>query len=137
MRLLINRGYYIVANHFTAKFGYNWDGPRCHLGPTFLVPEKFSPRMKIIVWQFHAVTNIRGSQISRDPNFLGTKKIRGPNEIGGPFQLQPKIHILDNEEKVYFQNSFNKFFLIFLLILGFNESINAWKSPCNSVVRSD
>ena len=55
-------------------------------------PDKFRPRMKIIIWQFYAVTNILGAQISRDPNFLGLQKVRGSNdEMGDHFRLSCNI----------------------------------------------
>ena len=48
-------------------------GPREIWAPRNLDPEKFSPRMKIIICHFHTGTNILGAQISQGPNFLGPK----------------------------------------------------------------
>ena len=69
---------------------------------TFLVPKTFGPReswapkkfsscMKIIIWHFHARTSILGAQISLGPNFLGTKKVRGQNEIGDHFSYSQAL----------------------------------------------
>ena len=47
-----------------------------------LVPEKFGPRE---IWspdENHYTAFLCEYQISKGPNFLGTKKVRGPNEIG-------------------------------------------------------
>ena len=41
-----------------------------------LVPKKFGPRMKIIIWHFYAGTK-----------FLGDQKSQGPKSDLGPFQL--------------------------------------------------
>ena len=77
-------------------------------------------RLKIVMWHFHAGTNILVAQISRDlsfmgdqishgPYFLGTRQLRGPNEIKDHFSdsllslwehfylcLCPKERILTN-----------------------------------------
>ena len=50
----------------------------------------FGPCMKIIIWHFYAGTKLLGAQISRGPNFLGPKKVRGPNEIRDHFSYSPK-----------------------------------------------
>ena len=49
-----------------------------------------------------------GAQISQRPNFLGTKKVKGPNEIGDHFSYSPEIkctaHIaLSNRPKILFK----------------------------------
>ena len=64
---------------------YNWNGPRSHLGPTFLFPKKFGLRIKIIVWYLYEGPKFVGDQVSQRPNFLEIKKVRGPNEIGDHF----------------------------------------------------
>ena len=81
--------------------GYNWNGPRPHLGPWLfwapgnLVPEKFgpqeiwpvklgpqenwSPRKLVPAWKSLWGIFIHG------PNFLGTKFLGGPNFLGPKF----------------------------------------------------
>ena len=45
----------------------------------------FVPCMKVVYNNFYTGTKFRGDQISSGPNFLGTKKVRGPNEIRDHF----------------------------------------------------
>ena len=59
--------------------GYNWNGPRSHLGPWHfwspgnLGSEKFGPHKKKSYDDFHAGTKFLGAHISQGPNFLGPK----------------------------------------------------------------
>ena len=54
--------------------------------PRNLVPKKFGPQeIKMPYNDFHAGSKLLGEQISPGPNFLGTKKVTGPNEIGDHF----------------------------------------------------
>ena len=71
--------------------GCNWNGPRSHLVPwLFWAPRSLGP-----AWKSHVMIFVQGpifsgpiflrDQTSWGPNFLGTKKVRGPNEIGDHF----------------------------------------------------
>ena len=74
--------------------------------PRNLDPEKFSPRMKIIIWHFHAEANILGAQI------FGNQISRGPKKSGS--QMRSKtISVIP----------LNPYFLM-ILSIPFN------KSPC-------
>ena len=67
----------------------NWNGPQSHLGPWLLVPEKFGPQE---IWlPRNLVPTWKSSHgfFMRCPNFSGTKKVRGPNEIGDHFSYSP------------------------------------------------
>jgi hypothetical protein len=74
-----------------------------------LGPEKVGPCMKIIIWHFHARTkyfsrtNFLWDQISRGPNFSGTKKAMGPNEIGDHFS--PTL-VKKSSELAFFGNCY-------------------------------
>ena len=64
--------------------------PQEILAPRNLVPKKIGPRMKIIMRHF------LGDQISWRRNFLGSKKVGGPNAIGDHLlDVWPKINILN------------------------------------------
>ena len=87
--------------------GCNWVGPRTHLGPWLfwsprnLDPEKFGPwevwalRSLGPTWKSYVMIfmqrpnflgpTFHGDQTAWGQNFLGTKKVRGPNEIGDHF----------------------------------------------------
>ena len=60
----------MVSDHIWAP---DFFGSQEVWSPRNLDPEKFSPRMKIITWHFHAGANILGAQIFWEPYFWGTK----------------------------------------------------------------
>ena len=92
----------------TGKFdSHNWNGPQSHLGPWLFwfprnvvlekfgpqeiwtsrnwSPKRFGPYIKMPYNNFHGESKLLGDQICQRPKFLGTKKVRGPNEIGDHF----------------------------------------------------
>ena len=66
-------------------------GPQEIWAPRSLVPEKYGPQE---IWSLHENHDMAFScraQISRGPNFLGPKKVRGPNEIGDHFSYSQSM----------------------------------------------
>ena len=64
-------------------------GSREIRSPRNLGPTKVRSCMKMLCNDFHAGIKLFRAQISRGPNFLGTKKDRGPNEIRDHFSYSP------------------------------------------------
>ena len=68
------------------KFGPKKFGPQEIWSPRNLVPKKFGSSMKIILQNFMQRPNFSGTKfLAREPNFSGSKKASGPNEIGDHF----------------------------------------------------
>ena len=73
--------------------------------PKILIPKKFGPRIKIIIWQFlHQISwvpnfsgpKFLGVQISQGPNFLGSKFLRAQISWGPKKSQGPKYEIEDH-----------------------------------------
>ena len=92
----------------------------------------WAPRMLVPAWKCHVMifkrrlnflgTKFLGDQISWGPNFLGTKKVRGPNEIRDHFSYSPlSMCLLCFVELLttYFHEN---------RITDFQELLNQWQS---------
>ena len=67
------------------------------LAPQNLGPNKLGPCIKMPYNDFHAGIKFPGDQISWGPNFSGTKKVRGPNEVGDHFSCSLYLESIRTE----------------------------------------